>query len=66
MKINPNKSKVLNFMRSRVKDPLNCYLGARRFQKLAPTNIWELSYSDLSWADQVNDMIQMPGGHYIP
>jgi len=44
MKINPNKSKALSFTRARVKDPLNYFLGDKRFLKLAVANIWESSY----------------------
>jgi hypothetical protein len=41
MKINPNKSKALSFMRVQVKDPLNYSLGD---QKIPLANIWESSY----------------------
>jgi hypothetical protein len=44
MKINPNKSKALGFMRARVKELLNYSFGDQKFLKLAVANIWESSY----------------------
>jgi len=59
MKINPNKSKSLSFTRARVKDTLNYSLGN---QKIPEARCYKYSgifiRSNLSWADQVNYMIQ--------
>jgi hypothetical protein len=59
MKINPCKSKALSFMRARVKDPLNYTL---RDQKIPEDSCCKylgiIICSDLSWANQVNYMVQ--------
>ena len=59
IKINPNKSKALSFMRARVKDPLNYFLGD---QKIPEASCFKylgiIIRSDLSWADQVNYTVQ--------
>ena len=55
MKINPNKSKALSFMRARLKDPLNYSLGD---QKIPEASCCKYLGSDLSQADQVNYTVQ--------
>jgi hypothetical protein len=59
MKINPNKSKALSFMRAQVKDPLKYTL---RDQKVPEDNCCKylgiIIGSDLSWANQVNNTVQ--------
>jgi len=55
MKINPNKSKVLNFTRARVKEPLNYSLGDQKIPEASCCKyLGIIIQSDLSWADQVN------------
>jgi hypothetical protein len=46
MKINPGKIKAVNFMKTRVKDPLTYSFGAKKFQKQATLNTLELSYAE--------------------
>ena len=59
MKINPNKSKALSFTRARVKDPLNYSLGDQMIPEASCCKyLGIIIRSDLSWADQVNYMVQ--------
>ena len=55
MKINPNKSKAIRFMRARVKDPLNYLLmGTLILEARSCKYLGITLRSDLSLADQVN------------
>ena len=59
MKINPNKSKTLNFTRARVKDPLNYSLGGQKIPEASCCKyLGIIIRSDLSWTDQVNFTVQ--------
>jgi hypothetical protein len=59
MRINPSKSKALNFTRARVKDPLNYTLRDEKIPEDSSCKYLEIIVlSDLSWADQVNDTVQ--------
>ena len=59
MKINPNKCKVLSFMRARVKDLLNYSLGDQMIPEASCCKyLGIIMRSDLSWADQVNFTVQ--------
>jgi len=52
MKINPYKSKAVSFMRARVKDSLNYYLGDERILEVSSCKyLGIIIRSDLSWAD---------------
>jgi hypothetical protein len=59
MKINPNKSKAISFTRARGRDPLNCCI---RNQNIPEANFCKylgiIIRSDLSWAEQVDYMVQ--------
>jgi hypothetical protein len=59
MKINPNKSKAISFMRARGRDPLNYCL---RNQNIPEANFCKylgiIIQSDLSWAEQVDYTVQ--------
>jgi hypothetical protein len=64
MKINPNKSKALNFTRARVKDLLNYYLGVQKILEASSCKYLGITIrSDLSWADQVNYTAQKACRH---
>jgi hypothetical protein len=68
MKINPCKSKAVSFMRGRVKDSLNYYLGDERILEVSICKYLGIMIrSDLSWADQVNYTVQkaMKALHFI-
>ena len=55
MKINPSKSKVICFMRARIKVPLNYYLlGMLVLEASSCKYLGIILCSDLSWAYQVN------------
>jgi len=59
MKINPNKSKALNFTRAWVKKPLNYSIGDQKIPKASCCKyLGIIIRSDLSWADQVNYTVQ--------
>jgi len=59
MKINPNKSKALSFMRARVMELLNYSLGDQKIPEASCCKYFGIIIrSDLSWADQVNYMVQ--------
>jgi len=59
MKINPNKSKALRFTTARVKYPLNYSLGDQKIPEASFCKyLGIIKRSDLSWADQVNYMVQ--------
>jgi len=59
MKINLNKSKAVSFTRARVKDPLNYSLGDQKIPEASRCKyLGIIVQSDLSWADQVNYMVQ--------
>jgi hypothetical protein len=59
MEINPNKSKALSFKRARVKEPLNYSLGDQKIPEASCCKYLGIKIqSDLSWADQVNYMVQ--------
>jgi len=59
MKINPNKSKAIRFMRARVKDPLNYSLmGTLILEASSCKYLGLILRSDLSWADQVNYVVK--------
>jgi hypothetical protein len=66
MKINPSKSKALSFTRAQVKDSLNYTLRDEKILEDSSCKyLGIIIHSELSWADQVNNMVQKPGGHYI-
>jgi hypothetical protein len=55
MKINPSKSMVIRFTRTRVKDPLNYSLVDTLIPEASSYKCLGIILSgDLSWADQVN------------
>jgi hypothetical protein len=55
MKINPNKSKALNFTTARVKDPLDYSLGDQNIPEASSCKyLGTIIRGDLSWDDQVN------------
>jgi len=59
MKINLNKSKALSFTRAQVKDLLNYSLGDQKIPEASCCKyLGIIIQSDLSWADQVNYMVQ--------
>jgi len=59
MKINLNKSRALSFTRAQVKDPLNYSLGDQKIPEASCCKYFGITIqSDLSWADQVNYMVQ--------
>jgi hypothetical protein len=59
IKINPSKSKALSFTRVRVKDPLNYTLRDEKIPEDSSCKyLGIIIRSDLSWADQVNNMVQ--------
>jgi hypothetical protein len=68
MKINPCKSKAVSFMRARVKDSPNYYLGDERILEVSSCKyLGIIICSDLSWADQVNYTLQqaMKALHFV-
>jgi len=59
MKINPNKSKALSFMRARVKDPLNYSIEDQKIpEAICCRYLGIIMRNALSWADQVNYTVQ--------
>jgi hypothetical protein len=59
MKIKPNKSKALSLTKARVKDPLNYSLRDQNIPDASCCRyLGIIIRSDLSWADQVNYMVQ--------
>ena len=59
MKINPDKSKALSFMRAREKDPLQYSTGDQRIPGASCCKyLGIIIRSDFSWADQVNYTVQ--------
>jgi len=59
MKINPNKSKALSFMRAWVKDPLNYSLGDQKILEASCCKyLGIITRNYLNWADQVNYTVQ--------
>jgi hypothetical protein len=59
MKINPGKSKALSFTRARVKNPLNYSFKNQRIPEASCCKCLGITVrSGLSWADQVNYMVQ--------
>jgi hypothetical protein len=66
MKINPGKSKAVSFTRARVKDTLNYFFGNQRIPEVSICKyLVVIIRSDLSWADQVNDIVQNLERHFI-
>ena len=59
MKINPSKSKAFHFTRARVKDPLNYSLTDTLIPEESSCKyLGRILRCDLSWVDQVNDMVK--------
>jgi hypothetical protein len=59
MKINLTKSKVVCFMRARVKEPLNYTLGGKVIPEASSCKyLGIILCSDLSWSDQVNYTVE--------
>jgi hypothetical protein len=59
IKINPNKSKTIRFIRARVKYPLNYSLmGTLIPEARSCKYLGIILRSDLSWADQVNYVVK--------
>ena len=59
MKTIPNKSEALNFTTARVKDPLNYSLGDQKIPEASCCKYLGIKIrSDLSWAGQVNYIVQ--------
>jgi hypothetical protein len=67
MNINASKSSALSFTRGRVKEPLRYLLRDQVIPEASSCKYLGLVLcSDLSWADQVNYMVEKkPGRHFI-
>jgi len=66
MKINQGKRKTVSFTRTRVKDPLNYFLGDERIPEASSCKyLGIILHRDLSWADQVITQYQKPQRHFI-
>jgi len=55
---NPNKSKAPSFTRARMKDPLNYSFGGQTIPEDTCKYFGIVIRNDLSWADEVNYMVQ--------